>query len=95
MKIERVLPRALPLIRIGKPRADETRCAPRFSSVLYMIESKLHELDCLAAARGVALTDSAIRSLLVRCINEANGKTSKSSTGVAASGKDRFLAEAS
>jgi len=64
---------------------------PRFSNIHYAIESKLHEVDCLAGTRGVALTDSAVRSLLVRCINEAKGKVAKST---AASDKDRFLAEA-
>ena len=66
---------------------------PRYSGILLEIERKLNEADCLAVARGLTLTDSNIRSLLVRAINDAKGKAAKSAEN-AASDKDRFLAEA-
>ena len=65
---------------------------PFYAPILFAIERKLFEADRLAASRGIALTDSAIRSLLVRAINEAQGKTAKSAPG--SSPKDRFLLEA-
>ena len=66
---------------------------PRYAGILLEIERKLHEADRLADARGLTLTDSNIRSLLVRAINDAKGKTAKSAEA-AGSDKDRFLAEA-
>jgi hypothetical protein len=66
---------------------------PRYSSILFEIERKLHEADRLTVARGLTLTDSNIRSLLVRAIHDAEGKAAKSVEN-AASDKDRFLAEA-
>ena len=65
---------------------------PRYAGILLEIERKLHEADGLAVARGLTLTDSNIRSLLVRAINDAKGKTAKSAEN-ASSDKDRFLAE--
>ena len=67
---------------------------PRYSGILYSIECKLHDADRLAATRGVSLTDSNIRSALVRAVNEAKGKPPKPPEG-AASDKDRFLYEVS
>jgi hypothetical protein len=66
---------------------------PRYAGILHAIERKLYEADRLAGARGLTLTDSNIRSLLVRAINQAKGKTAKDAE-VARSDKDRFLAEA-
>ena len=66
---------------------------PRYAGILLEIERKLHEADHLAGVRGLTLTDSNIRSLLVRASNEAKGKTAKSAEA-ALSDKDRFLAEA-
>ena len=66
---------------------------PRYAGILLEIERKLHEADRLADARGLTLTDSNIRSLLVRAINDAKGKTAKSAEA-AGSDKDRYLAEA-
>ena len=43
---------------------------PRCSGILLEIERKLHEADGLAVARGLTLTDSNIRSLLVRTMSE-------------------------
>lgn len=68
----------------------DTMRDPRYAPILLQIERCLHDTDKLAAARGLTLTDSNVRSLLVRAINEAKGKTSKA----AASDKDRLLAEA-
>lgn len=50
----------------------------------------LHETDRQAKAEGVALTDSAMRSLLVRAINEARGKPAKTAPS---SARDRGLAD--
>jgi len=66
---------------------------PRYSGILLEIERKLHEADRLTAARGLTLTDSNIRSVLVRAINEAKGKVAKPAEADT-SDKDRFLAEA-
>ncbi len=66
---------------------------PQYAGILHEIERQLHEADLLAASRGLTLTDSNIRSLLVRIINDAKGKTAKSAE-TATSAKDRFLAEA-
>jgi hypothetical protein len=71
----------------------DTMRDPRYSSILFAIESKLHEADCLALARGLSLTDSNIRSLLVRAMNDAKGKAAKAAEK-AASDKEQFLAEA-
>ena len=71
----------------------DTMRDPRYSGILLEIERKLHEADRLASARGLTLTDSNIRSLLVRASNDAEGKAAKSAENVA-SDKDRFLAEA-
>jgi hypothetical protein len=65
---------------------------PFYAPILYSIERKLFEADRLAALRGIVLTDSAIRSLLVRAINEAQGKPAKTAPG--SSPKDQFLHEA-
>src|SRR5882762_5353732 len=65
--------------------------APNLTPLIYATEIKLHTIDRLAAERGLVLTDSNVRSLLVRAINEAKGKTAKS---VAGSDKDRYLTEA-
>jgi len=70
----------------------DTMRDPRYSMILLQIERTLHDADRLAATRGVPLTDSNIRSLLIRASNEAKGKTVKS-TETAPSEKDRFLAE--
>ncbi|MBI4624787.1 MAG: hypothetical protein HY736_16415 [Verrucomicrobia bacterium] len=51
----------------------DTMRDPCYSGILLEIGRKLHEADRLAVARGLALTHSNIRSLLVRAINEANG----------------------
>lgn len=64
---------------------------PFYAPVIFAIESKIHEADRLAAARGIVLSDSAIRSLLVRAINEARGKPAKSAPG--ASAKDQLIGE--
>lgn len=66
---------------------------PRYAGILLQIERTLRAADRLASARGLLLTDSNIRSLLVRAVNDAKGKVAKSAA-TAASGKDRFLAEA-
>jgi hypothetical protein len=71
----------------------DTMRDPRYSGILLEIERKLHEADRLAAARGLTLTDSNIRSVLVRTINEAKGKAAKPAEADT-SDKDRFLAEA-
>lgn len=71
----------------------DTMRDPRYSMILLQIERCLHDMDKLAATRGLTLTDSNIRSLLVRAVNEAKGKTAKSAEA-ATSDKDRFLAEA-
>ncbi len=71
----------------------DTMRDPRYSGILLEIERKLHEADRLAVARGLTLTDSNIRSLLIRAINDAKGKAPKSAEN-AASDKDGFLAEA-
>lgn len=65
---------------------------PAFSMVLFAIEEQITALDQEAERRGLRLTDSSIRSLLIRAINEAKGKALKT-TASAISEKDRLLAE--
>lgn len=50
--------------RYGGVRKD-----PFYANILFAVESKLHEADLLAQRRGFTLTDSAIRSLLVRAVS--------------------------
>jgi len=71
----------------------DTMRDPRYAPILLQIERCLYDTDKLAATRGLTLTDSNVRSLLVRAVNEAKGKTAKSAEA-AASEKDRLLAEA-
>jgi len=66
---------------------------PRYAAILLEIERKLHEVDRQAGTRGLTLTDSNIRSLLVRAINDAKGKTTTVAEATG-SNKDRFLVEA-
>lgn len=70
----------------------DTMRDPRFAGILHAIESQLHATDRLVAARGLALTDSNVRSLLIRASNEARGKPVKADTS--SSEKDRLLADA-
>jgi hypothetical protein len=71
----------------------DTMRDPRSAPILLQIERCLHDTDKLAAARGLTLTDSNVRSVLVRAVNEAKGKTAKSAEP-ASSDKDRLLTEA-
>ena len=71
----------------------DTMRDPRYAGILLVIERQLTASDRLAATRGLTLTDSNIRSLLVRAFNEAKGKAAKADAS-ASSDKDRFLAEA-
>ncbi len=72
---------------------NDTMRDPRYAPILLQIERCLHDTDKLAATRGLTLTDSNVRSLLVRAVHEAKGKTAKS-TEPATSEKDHLLAEA-
>jgi hypothetical protein len=72
------------------PRNDAMR-DPFFAPILFKIETVLGETDQRAKAQGLTLSDSAIRSLLVRAANEARGKPAKTS---ATSPKDLLLADA-
>jgi len=64
---------------------------PFYAPILFKIEGVLHNTDRLVKAEGITLTDSAVRSLLVRAINEARGKTAKK---LPSSARDRALTEA-
>ncbi len=66
---------------------------PRYAPILLEIERTLHAVDRQTASRGVMLTDSNIRSVLVRAINGAKGKAPKSA-GAGAPEKDRLVDEA-
>jgi hypothetical protein len=63
-----------------------------YAPILLEIENKIHEGDRLAAARGIYLTDSNIRSLLLKASHAAKGKKPKP-VPESASAKDKFLAE--
>jgi len=65
---------------------------PFYANILFAVESKLHEADLLAQRRGFTLTDSAIRSLLVRAVNAAKDRP-PAAVSSAAGAKDKFLAE--
>ena len=71
----------------------DTMCDPRYSGIPYAVESELHAIDASATTRKLTLTDSNIRSLLIRAINNAKGKTVKSAETIV-SDKDRFLLDA-
>ncbi|MCK9589108.1 MAG: hypothetical protein WC076_08895 [Terrimicrobiaceae bacterium] len=65
---------------------------PFYAGILFAIESKIHEGDRLAASRGITLTDSNIRSLLIKTVHAARGKLPQS-VPASAGAKDQFLAE--
>ncbi len=65
----------------------------RFANHLFRIESVFAATDIHAAREGMVLSDSAIRSLLVKAINEAGGKGAKAPAGKL-SAKESLLAEA-
>ncbi|HEY5892940.1 MAG TPA: hypothetical protein VIT91_06880 [Chthoniobacterales bacterium] len=65
---------------------------PFYARILFAIESKIHEGDRLAASRGSNLTDSNIRSLVVRASHAAKGKRPQP-VPESAGAKDKFLAE--
>ena len=65
---------------------------PFYAGILFAIESKIHEGDRLAASRGITLTDSNIRSLLIKTIKTAGGKLTQS-VPASAGAKDQFLGE--
>lgn len=65
---------------------------PFYAGILFAIESKIHEGDRLAASRGITLTDSNIRSLLIKTIHAAGGKLPQS-IPASAGAKDQFLEE--
>ena len=64
---------------------------PFYASILFAIESNIDELERLAAAQGILLTDSNVRSLLVKAIHAANGKPPKSIQGPVGA-KEKFVA---
>lgn len=74
----------------GMARNDAMR-DPFLAPVLLRIETVLHETDREAQGHGLTLTDSAVRSVVVRAVNEARGKPAKVA---AVSPKDRLLADA-
>lgn len=65
---------------------------PFYANILYVIETKLHEGDLLATTRGLKLTDSAVRSALVKASHVAKGHPSVPASANA-SAKDKFLGE--
>lgn len=65
---------------------------PFYASILFAIESKIYEGDRLAVSRGITLTDSNIRSLLIKTIHAARGKLPQP-VPASAGAKDQFLAE--
>jgi len=65
---------------------------PFYAGILFAIESKIHEGDRLAVSRGITLTDSNIRSLLIKTIQAAGGKLPQPVPDSAGT-KDQFLAE--
>lgn len=65
---------------------------PFYIPILLAIEATLHKGDQQAASQGVPLTDSNVRSLLVRASHAAQGKRPRPVPDFAAA-KDRLLAE--
>ncbi len=65
---------------------------PFYAAILYAIENEILKGDQQAAAQDIRLTDSNVRSLLVKAAHAANGKRPKPVTS-SASPKDQFLAE--
>lgn len=65
---------------------------PRFAPLLFAVESKVHEADLLAARLKITLTDSAVRSVLLRAANAARGRPPKTTASLPGT-KDRLLAD--
>ena len=65
---------------------------PFYANILFAVEIKLHEADLRALRRGLILTDSAIRSVLVRAMNAAKARP-PAAVSSEAGAKDKFLAE--
>jgi len=65
---------------------------PFYAAIIFAVESKIHEVDRLAASGGINLTDSNIRSLLVKAVHAAEGKPPPPATA-SAGAKDKFLRE--
>ena len=65
---------------------------PFYAGILFAIESKIHEGDRLAASRSIRLTDSNIRSLLIKAARAAQGRRPQP-VSESAGDKDKFLAE--
>ena len=47
---------------------------PFYAGIMFAIETRIHEADKAAIGRGLTLTDSQVRSALVRTINTAKGR---------------------
>lgn len=65
---------------------------PFFAGILYAIESEIHDGDQQAAAKNIKLTDSNVRSLLIKAVHAAEGKPPRP-VAESASPKDQALAE--
>ena len=63
-----------------------------YTPILYQTESKILEGDRLATSQGIRLTDSNIRSLLVKALNAGQGKP-PAPLPENAGPKDKFLAD--
>jgi hypothetical protein len=65
---------------------------PFYAGILYEIERRLHEADQLGAKRGIKLTDSQVRSVLVKAVNTARGRPPKPAASPSG-GKEQLLLE--
>lgn len=65
---------------------------PFFAKIIFAIELKINEGDRLGEQRGFHLTDSNIRSLLIKAVQSAQGKPPRP-VAESAGAKDKFLAE--
>ncbi len=63
---------------------------PFYAGILFEIERKLDEADRLASARGLRLTDSQVRSALVKAVNTARGRPPATASAPAGE-KERLL----
>lgn len=64
---------------------------PLYAQILFAVESALADVDRAAREAGFTMTDSAIRSVLVRALKEARGKSTQP---LGDSGRERWMREA-
>ena len=74
-------------------RRDDTMKDPFYAQIMFEVESQIFEADRRATQKGFTLSDSNVRSVLVKAINLAGGKQPKQGAPSAPESKDQLLGE--